>query len=85
MAEKITEKRESFSCSLISQGTTKFYSLTMPSEILADTCFVSTRDENPQDGFQRMLDKSDDYCHYKFQGRRWKNHDGLEPWRRTGR
>ena len=58
MAEKITEKRESFSCSLISQGTTKFYSLTMPSEILADTCFVSTRDENPQDGFQRMLDKS---------------------------
>lgn len=49
-------RRESFSCNLISQGTTKFYSLTMPSEVLAATCFVSTRDANPHDGFQRMLD-----------------------------
>lgn len=55
----VTEyKRESYSCSLISQGVTKFYSLTMPSEILADTCFVSTRDDNPRDGFQRILDKT---------------------------
>lgn len=51
-------KTESYSCSLISQGPTKFYSLTMPSEILAKTCFVSTRDENPIDGFQRILDTS---------------------------
>lgn len=49
-------KRESYSCSLISQGTTKFYSLTMPSDVLANTCFVSTRDADPKDGFQRMLD-----------------------------
>ncbi|NLT13869.1 MAG: DGQHR domain-containing protein, partial [Clostridiales bacterium] len=51
-------KRESYSCSLISQGSSKFYSLTMPSEILSETCFVSTRDTNPHDGFQRMLDKN---------------------------
>ena len=48
---------ESFSCSLITQGSSKFYSLTMPSEVLAATCFVSTRDENPVDGFQRTLDE----------------------------
>jgi len=50
--------KESYSCSLISQGTTKFFSLTMPSEVLAETCFVSTRDADPHDGFQRMLDKN---------------------------
>ena len=58
MGETNSTVRESFSCSLISQGNTRFYSLTMPSEVLASTCFVSTRDENPQDGFQRMLDKN---------------------------
>ena len=51
-------KRESYSCSLISQGNAKFYSLTMPSEVLAETCFVSTRDADPHDGFQRILDKN---------------------------
>ena len=49
--------RESYSCNLITQGQHKFYSLTMPSEVLADTCFVSTRDDNPIDGFQRTLDQ----------------------------
>ena len=49
--------RESYSCSLISQGNYKFYSLTMPSEILAETCFVSTRDDDPIEGFQRILDE----------------------------
>lgn len=29
----------------------------MPSDVLGRTCFVSTRDEDPQDGFQRLLDK----------------------------
>lgn len=51
-------KRESYSCSLISQGVAKFYSLTMPSDILANTCFVSTRDDDPKEGFQRMLDEN---------------------------
>ena len=50
------QNRESYSCNLITQGKYKFYSLTIPSEVLAETCFVSTRDENPTDGFQRILD-----------------------------
>lgn len=49
--------KESYSCNLITQGQHKFYSLTMPSEVLAETCFVSTRDDNPIDGFQRTLDQ----------------------------
>lgn len=49
--------KESYSCSLITQGVSKFYSLTMPSEVLAETCFVSTRDDDPKEGFQRVLDE----------------------------
>lgn len=45
-----------FSVSLVKQGRHKFYTLTMPSDILAETCFVSTRDEDPSEGFQRVLD-----------------------------
>jgi DGQHR domain-containing protein len=29
----------------------------MPSRVLARTCFVSTRDEDPKEGFQRLLDR----------------------------
>jgi DGQHR domain-containing protein len=29
----------------------------MPSDVLANTCFVSTRDEDPKKGFQRLLDE----------------------------
>ena len=47
-----------FSISLVSQGDSRFYTLTVPSDILAKTCFVSTRDQNPIDGFQRLLDES---------------------------
>ena len=50
--EKLT-----YSVSLVSQGKHKFYTLTMHIEALARTCFVSTREENPKDGFQRTLDK----------------------------
>lgn len=39
------------------QNKTKFYSLTMPSDILAKCCFVSTRDDDPLAGFQRVLDE----------------------------
>ncbi|MEY8847190.1 DGQHR domain-containing protein [Psychroserpens sp. XS_ASV72] len=46
-----------YSISLVSQGDHRFYTLTIPSEILAKTCFVSTRDDNPVDGFQRLLDE----------------------------
>ncbi|WP_346206182.1 DGQHR domain-containing protein [Aeromonas salmonicida] len=42
--------------SLVRQGEHRFYSFTMPSDILADTCFVINRDEDPAEGFQRILD-----------------------------
>jgi DGQHR domain-containing protein len=47
-----------YSVSLVTQGKHRFYTLTMPSDILAKTCFVSTRDEDPKEGFQRLLDKN---------------------------
>jgi DGQHR domain-containing protein len=45
-----------YSVSLVTQGKHRFYTLTMPSEVLANTCFVTTRDEDPKKGFQRVLD-----------------------------
>lgn len=51
-------ERESFgSVSLIRQGEHKFYAFTMPSDVLADCCYVVNRDEDPIEGFQRVLDK----------------------------
>ena len=58
MPNQTAIQKESYSCSLITQGITKFYSLTMQSEILAQTCFVSTRDDDPKEGFQRILDEN---------------------------
>lgn len=53
-----SEERESFgSVSLVRQGEHTFYSLTMPSDLLAETCFVVSRDEDPIKGFQRVLDE----------------------------
>lgn len=50
--------KESFgSVSLVRQGEHRFYSFTMPSDVLAESCFVVNRDEDPIDGFQRELDK----------------------------
>ncbi|GBF58594.1 hypothetical protein PbB2_02280 [Candidatus Phycosocius bacilliformis] len=48
----------SYTASLITQGKHRFYSLTIPSDVLARTCFVIDRDEDPVEGFQRLLDKS---------------------------
>lgn len=45
-----------YSVSLVTQGKHRFYTLTLPSEVLANTCFVTTRNEDPQMGFQRVLD-----------------------------
>ena len=45
-----------YSVSLVSQGSYQFYTLTMPSDVLARTCTVSTRKEDPKKGFQRVLD-----------------------------
>jgi DGQHR domain-containing protein len=50
--------RQSFgSVSLVRQGDHKFYSLTLPSELLAETCYVVDRAEDPIEGFQRVLDE----------------------------
>lgn len=47
-----------YSVSLVTQGKHRFYTLTMPSDVLARTCFVTTREEDPKKGFQRVLDRS---------------------------
>lgn len=53
----MAEERESFgSVSLVRQGEHSFYSLTLPSELLARTCYVVNREEDPIEGFQRELD-----------------------------
>jgi len=45
------------SVSLVRQGEHRFYSLTLPSELLAETTFVIAREEDPIKGFQRELDE----------------------------
>ena len=42
---------------VVTQGRHRFYSLVLPSDLLASTCTVDARMENPLDGFQRLLDK----------------------------
>jgi DGQHR domain-containing protein len=46
-----------YSVSLVTQGEHRFYTLTLPSDVLANTCYVTTRDEDPKKGFQRVLDR----------------------------
>jgi DGQHR domain-containing protein len=54
---EIDESIERFSVSHIAQGKHRFYTLTMPSEVLASCTFATSRDEDPIKGFQRVLDK----------------------------
>ncbi len=49
--------RMRLSVSLVTQGKHQFYTLTMYSDVLAETCMVSTRKEDPKEGFQRELDE----------------------------
>jgi DGQHR domain-containing protein len=46
-----------YAVSLITQGQWRFYTLTMPSDVLAKCCYVSDRYKDPAEGFQRRLDK----------------------------
>lgn len=46
-----------YAARLITQGRHRFFSLTMPSDVLGDTCVVDTRREDPIEGFQRVLDE----------------------------
>lgn len=59
-----------YSVSLFRQGSHSFYTLTMPSDVLARTCTVTTRKEDPQRGFQRELDekRAREIAHYIDEG-----------------
>jgi DGQHR domain-containing protein len=46
----------SYSACLVTHGKYRFYTLTMPSDVLKDTCTVDLRAEKPISGFQRRLD-----------------------------
>lgn len=49
--------RDSFTASLLSQGQHRFYTLSMPSDVLAESCMVEPRYADPAEGFQRALDE----------------------------
>ncbi|MGE8610169.1 MAG: DGQHR domain-containing protein, partial [Acinetobacter baumannii] len=49
--------RESYAAVLLTQGDHRFYQLAMPSHILAECTFVTTREADPEAGFQRLLDR----------------------------
>lgn len=55
--EVMEEEPLRFTFSLVTQGRFRFYSLTLPSDLLARTCYVTTREEDPKIGFQRILDR----------------------------
>ena len=59
-----------YTVSNVIQNKFKFYSLTMPTDILARCCFVSRRDEDPKNGFQRTLDEKRalEIAHYLDEG-----------------
>jgi DGQHR domain-containing protein len=46
-----------YSISLVTQGRHRFFTLTMPSDVLAGCCFATSREEDPVTGFQRVLDE----------------------------
>jgi DGQHR domain-containing protein len=50
-------ERMRFSTSLVTQGSHRFFTLTMPSDVLAGCCFATSREEDPIAGFQRVLDE----------------------------
>jgi DGQHR domain-containing protein len=46
-----------YAISLVRQGEHRFYTLTVPSNVLAACSFATSKDENPAEGFQRVLDQ----------------------------
>lgn len=46
-----------YAISLVRQGDHRFYTLTMPSTVLAACTFATSKDEDPKEGFQRVLDE----------------------------
>ena len=39
---------------LVEQGRHRFYTLVLPSSLLAASCVVETRNDNPENGFQNL-------------------------------
>jgi DGQHR domain-containing protein len=71
MASSSPEKDTlTYSVSLVTQGRHKFYTLSMPSDVLAECCTVDTRFDNPIEGFQRKLDirRADEIARYIDEG-----------------
>ncbi|MGG7815981.1 DGQHR domain-containing protein [Klebsiella aerogenes] len=62
--------KESVSASLIIQGRHRFYSLTLPIEIIASCCSPNPRSEDPEEGFQRSLDenRAESIANYIYNG-----------------
>lgn len=58
--------RESYAAVLLTQGDHRFYQLAMPSDTLGVCTFVTTREEDPDAGFQRHLDikRAREIAHY---------------------
>ncbi|NOU99102.1 DGQHR domain-containing protein [Paenibacillus planticolens] len=54
----MSEEKIALSANLVQQGVYRFYICSMPSDTLGETCFVTTRAEAPEEGFQRRLDES---------------------------
>ena len=59
-----------YAISLIRQGNHRFYTLTIPSNILSSCSFATTKDEDPALGFQRVLDpkRAADIANYINEG-----------------
>jgi DGQHR domain-containing protein len=55
-----------YSASVVRQGKYRFYTLTMPADVLTQTCAVDRRVEKPLAGFQRRLDhrRAKEIAHY---------------------
>lgn len=56
MAEE--DGMEFLSAVLITQGTQKFYTLTMPIDVISKCCSPNPRADDPEDGFQRTLNEN---------------------------
>ncbi|CAM7593750.1 DGQHR domain-containing protein [Phytobacter diazotrophicus] len=50
-------QKEFFSASLVTQGQHRFYTLTIPIDVIAECCSTNPRSEDPVSGFQRSLDE----------------------------
>ncbi|WP_455865661.1 DGQHR domain-containing protein [Pantoea agglomerans] len=51
------KERVRYTASNITQNKKRFYSLSIPMDVLTRCCFATPREEDPLEGFQRVLDK----------------------------